>query len=73
MLAVGDNELIVGNDKLDVGDSKVASFGHSDVAEREAYKAAWARDPMNWLWFSGMRAKKHLIINLILLYLYSTH
>jgi len=26
-LAVRDNELIVGNDKLDVGDSKVASFG----------------------------------------------
>ena len=65
MLTVGDNELIVGNDELDVGGSKVAS-------EREAYKATWARDPMNWLWFSGdvgKRAKKHLIINFILLYL----
>ena len=59
MLAVGDNELIVGNDKLDVGDSKVASFGRLDIAEREAYKATWGRDPMNWLWFCflGMRAK----------------
>ncbi len=47
VLAVGDNEIIVGNDELDMGDSEVASFGW------EAYKATWTRDPMNWLRFSG--------------------
>jgi hypothetical protein len=37
---------------------ETARSRHSDVAEREAYKAAWARDPMNWLWFSGDAGKK---------------
>ena len=39
MLAVRDNELIVGNDKLNVGDSKVTSFGGCQEEQLEAYKA----------------------------------
>jgi hypothetical protein len=56
VLTVGDDELIVGNDELDVGrlwgDSEVAS---SEVAERndtrEAYRPGRTRDPMNRLGF----------------------
>ena len=69
LLAVWDDELDVGNNEPDVGNSEVASFGGCRGGD------AWMSDPVIRLqlpvFLKGTRAQKHLIIILILSYSYS--